>query len=147
MRWPRVNEVLCVKLTDLQFNTIDQLFDVIEYFGDPKDQIRYKNAVPYVHIPEELFNQWERFPRLAKERRDWFMDIFSAQQIESILDFNKAVEGYWKSRDYELLDVPEILDDESWLRLGHEAMSFKQKLIQNQPLLWQEYHKRSDSLE
>lgn len=133
-------------LSDIQYNTIDQLLDVLECLGDPQAQICYKNTVPFVHIPEELFSQWENYPRLAEEERDWFMEIFSARQIESLLAFDQEVLAYWNTRGDESADVPEVISDELWLALGRKALILKEDLVQDNPSLWQEYHRRKQAI-
>ena len=131
-----------MKLTELQHNTIDRLFDVLENLEDPAKQLRYKKTVPFVHVPIELFNQWETFPRLVQEQRDWFVSICSAEQLASITDFDRHVQAFVQLKNDDIPDVPEVLGDEDWKTLGQSAGQLRKQLILDQPEVWGDSYMR-----
>lgn len=78
-------------------------------------QERYKAAVPFVHVPEELLAQWDAIGHQLKEQA-WFRDLFPAEVQELLRKSSKLA-----SRLTHLPDVPEVFQNKAWLELVRSA--------------------------
>lgn len=103
--------------------------------------------MPFVHVPIELCNQWETFPRLVKEQKDWFMSLCSAEQLASITDFDRHVQAFIQLKNDDIPDVPEVLDDQNWLKLGQSAGQLRKQLILDQSEVWADLFTRMYGLD
>ena len=111
----------------LQKNTLSSLVLTLEYLADFDRQRRYKNAVPFVHIPIELAAQWENYPRLLKEKRGWFIDILTQDQIGAIRSFDDQFGRLDFGKNFP--DVEEVFELSAWKMVSVEA----QKALQHFP--------------
>jgi hypothetical protein len=119
-----------MRLTKLQINTKDQLLETLDCLANNEKQKRYKDSVPFVHIPIELLEQWSNYPRFINEERNWFIELFTPSQLSRILEFDKEVERFSQEREDDLEDVPDILKDDLWIKLGKNASILKNKLFE-----------------
>ncbi|MEO1483963.1 MAG: hypothetical protein AAFU77_17770, partial [Myxococcota bacterium] len=72
----------------------EDLLYTLEHFASREKQIKYKEAVPFVHIPIELMQQWENFARLLREERKWFLDVVTPEEREAMGHFDRALNTY-----------------------------------------------------
>jgi len=100
-----------MELNKLQKNTKEHLISNLDYFASKSEQIGYKKNVPFVHIPIELFNQWES---LYKIKHNWFKDIWSESQLEALNYFDIDLKKLSNKLPKNIPDVPEILDNKIW---------------------------------
>lgn len=104
--------------TELQKNSRAQLIETLENLSSFERQRRYKEIVPFVHVPEELIAQWDSHARLLRESRDWFLEIVDDDERSAMARFDSAVNAYYHD---SLDDVPEIFEDTSWQELTSKA--------------------------
>ncbi|MEL6547063.1 MAG: hypothetical protein AAFQ82_20725, partial [Myxococcota bacterium] len=103
---------------ELQKNSRAHLIEALENLSSFDAQKRYKEIVPFVHVPDELIAQWDSYASLVRESRDWFLEILNDEQRKAMMKFDAAVNAY----DHQsLADVPEIFDDEGWQELSKKA--------------------------
>jgi hypothetical protein len=99
----------------LQKNARGNLIRTLEDWSDRGQQVGYKQAVPFVHVPRELLAQWDQYRRLLHERRDWFIQSLTAPEIAAMAGFDAVVEAF--VCDEQLADVPEVFAHPEWIRL------------------------------
>jgi hypothetical protein len=122
-----------MSMTTLQRNSLQQMADTLRDLSSAHRQLEYKAAVPFVHVPNELIAQWDRYARMAREgEAPWFRELFSPQELEAIAEFHEVVARTWLPGD-KLLDVPAILSDSRWLHLGRQADALSQVLSSKLP--------------
>ena len=107
------------KLTELQKNIFSHLLMTLDSFSNQENQKKYKEKVPFVHIPIELLAEWDEYHRLTSEKRDWFIVMFSEYEIEQMGRFEKYLMPIYKMR--RIPDVPEIFNNRSWQIAMKEA--------------------------
>ena len=108
-------------LSELQKNSRTNLLRMIRDIASSERQREYKDKVPFVHVPIELLAQWDGYSRLIHEKRAWFVDIFTQDELSALIMFDVAVRDYERASDNDIKDVPEILQDEDWLALVARA--------------------------
>lgn len=114
-------------MTELQINTRQNVERFFEQLSSKEELIRYKSAVPFVHIPDELFAQWDSFARIQQE---WYRDIWDSNEWEELNEFDKFYREQLKSTPKEEtdFDVPEILETQTWIGIMSMAELIKGKL-------------------
>lgn len=78
-----------------QQNSLRNLKDTLTYLSDPDAQIRYKQAVPFVHIPWELFAQLEHYTRLRRNTA-WFQTFFSEAELTALFVLCDAMKAFFE---------------------------------------------------
>ena len=96
----------------------------LEDWSDQERQVRYKQSVPFVHVPRELLAQWDQYSRLMKVRQAWFIESLTDGELAAMATFDTEVAAF----DFEvhLPDVPEVFDLPQWRQLmdkGRELLS------------------------
>ena len=120
--------------TPLQRNYLQQMADTLRDLSSVRSQLEYKAAVPFVHVPRELIAQWDNYARMARDgEAPWFRELFSAQQLEAIAEFDEVVDQTWLRED-KLLDVPDVITDSRWLLLVRQAEVLAQRLSAKLPV-------------
>lgn len=112
---------------ELITNSIGQLQDTLRNLANIEAQKTYKEAVPFVHIPNELLAQWDNYPRMLKEA-EWFTSLFNAEEISAMNTFDTKISEFYKMYGPNLLDISEILDNEDWQTLVQEANNLMKAL-------------------
>lgn len=114
-------------MTDLQTNTRRNVEDFFEQLSSKEKLIRYKNAVPFVRIPNELIAQWDSFSRI---KQSWYREIWSSKEWTelTLFDefFNKKLRTMPKKE--QELDIPEILESKTWKEIMERAEDLKIKI-------------------
>lgn len=96
-----------------------KLIRTLEDFSDRDRQKKYKQVVPFVHIPRELLAQWDAYSHFLRVKQDWFFASMLPREIAAMKAFDAQISAFtW---DKTLPDVPEILDVPNWVRLMHGA--------------------------
>ena len=113
--------------SELQENSRQHVIRMLRDLASKERQVFYKSAVPFVHAPIELLEQWANYSRLLAENRDWFMEIFSAEQLEALRAFDGAVSA--RNRDNNMPDVDEIFSSAEWNALGERAEALLAVLV------------------
>ena len=101
-------------MTELQSNTRNNLLNTLQFFSSLEEQINYKNAVPYVHIPNELLSQWESYRELRN--KTWYIEIWNSREIKAIDDFEIGLKKQISKMNM-INDLPKILEDRYWLEI------------------------------
>jgi hypothetical protein len=107
-------------MSKAQKNSLDQLRGTLDHLASPERQIAYKKAVPFVHVPAELFAQWDNHARMLREV-DWFRVLFSEEDRAAIGAFGAKVERFRTRQGAHFPDVDEILADPEWHAVGRAA--------------------------
>ena len=72
-------------------------------------------------MPIELLAQWGQYARLLNEGRDWFLDVFTPDEVSAMRTFDMVVQNFNRIRGYHIFDVPEIFDDKEWSKLKYQG--------------------------
>jgi len=102
-----------------------EIINVLEQLGDKEECIRYKESVPFVHIPYELYSQWESSYRPEMK---WFAEFYTKEEKEKLDRFENLLKNVNQSYKNELPDVPEIFDSNEWQVIMNEANKLKQEM-------------------
>lgn len=77
--------------------------------------LAYKKPVPFVHVPIELFDQWESAYGVTYK---WFYEMYEENQIYLLQQINDRIAILKKEERVGLLaDVPDILTNKEWQEL------------------------------
>jgi hypothetical protein len=106
--------------TELQDNSLGHLRRTLSDLADAARQRRYKQAVPFVHVPSELLEQWAGHARLLNEQ-EWFRGCFSNDQIAALTKFDVLVASTKAHLAQNIDDVPAILQRRPWRELMESA--------------------------
>jgi hypothetical protein len=106
--------------TPLQNNALANLHRTIEDLASEARQQQYKAAVPFVHVPEELVQQWTGHAERLNEA-EWFRTLFSADQLDAVRQFGSALNSALLALGEPLDDVPGILARPEWRVLCRAA--------------------------
>ncbi len=113
-------------MTELQKNSKLNLIMTLTYFSSKEEQVRYKKAVPFVHIPIEIMEQW--LSGFLPEQ-EWFREIFTKEEFVTLSMFNEEclkAQKFMKKEDYP--DVPDVFEIEEWNYLMAKAQETIDKL-------------------
>jgi hypothetical protein len=113
----------------LQKNMRKNLMHTLENLSDQKCQVKYKQAVPFVHVPRELLAQWDEYSRLLKERCDWFIKGLTQHELAALAEFDIKVVAFTQAD--RLPDVPEIFEVREWVKLMDDASQLRAVLRPN----------------
>ena len=102
-----------------QKNARANLTRLLEIWSEKQSQIAYQQAVPFVHVPNELLAQWEAYANLLKQQQKWFIASLNERELSALGSFDEAVEAFENAS--ELPDVPEIFQFPGWLALMSKA--------------------------
>jgi len=103
-------------ISELQKNSLGQLRRTLEDLASRERQIAYKRAVPFVHVPIELFVQWDNYTRLLAEA-DWFAALFSESHRAALHAYSAKVEIFRARHGDHCPDVEEVLALPEWQAL------------------------------
>ncbi|PHN01290.1 hypothetical protein [Flavilitoribacter nigricans] len=76
-----------------QTQNLERLIDLLQQLGDEKKCTAYKNAVPFVHIPEELIAQWDG---LHQPEKKYFDEYYTKNEKEKLERFNDQINNTYK---------------------------------------------------
>lgn len=107
-------------LSELQKNSLDQMARTLSDLASSERQLAYKKAVPFVHVPIELFAQWDSYVRMLGEA-DWFSALFSESERAAIKAYDVRLESFRARQAGRCLDVDEIFAHPEWQQLMKAA--------------------------
>jgi hypothetical protein len=90
--------------------------------------LKYKQAVPFVHVPRELLAQWDEYSNRLKEKREWFVESFDPGELAAIISFEMTIAAF---KNDQLLDVPEVFRLPEWVALMNKASELLAALKSN----------------
>lgn len=99
--------------SELQKNTLAHLHRTLADLSAADRQISYKRAVPFVHVPIELLEQWSGNARMLREC-SWFRELFDQKAAAAMREFDRLVELHDESLGEPTPDIPEILALPAW---------------------------------
>ncbi|MDJ1496068.1 hypothetical protein QNI19_24240 [Cytophagaceae bacterium DM2B3-1] len=102
-----------------------KMLGLLDTFSSEQEQQQYKQAVPFVHIPFELFDQWGE---IYKTEYKWFYKVYTPEAIVQLQKINKLINSIIHQYKEELEDVPEILDNPLWQQLMSETQKVKEAI-------------------
>lgn len=106
-------------MTERQQNVEWQVLDALKNFASAEKQLKYKDAVPFVHIPIELMAQWSNFHNYRNH--DWYQQIWAPAELKSLDEFSTTLKNLKLKLGKEPDDVPEILDNATWKEIMQAA--------------------------
>ena len=112
--------------TELQINSWWQLRKTLLDLSSAERQRKYKNAVPFVHVPEELLEQWSNHSRMLREV-PWFRSLFTSEQAMTLTGLNLVINRAFP-RPRDIPDIPEALDDPAWQDVMKAALNILPRL-------------------
>lgn len=119
-------------MNELQINSRENLCQTLECLASRKEQLDYKNAVPYVHIPYELICQWDE--RFIKDQ-NWFREIWTEHQWIILNEFDDEFNQICNQiPENEFVDIPEALENPIWIKLitkSEEILTKLNKVLNN----------------
>lgn len=101
-------------MNELQIKTRNQVLDMFKDLSSKKAQKDYKNAVPYVHIPNELISQWDGCYLIG---RNWYREIWTKNQLEILSRFNTEFNRLIEYLPNPMPDVPDVFEDRIWQQI------------------------------
>jgi len=116
-------------MTELQKNTKANIFDILETLESREFQIKYKKAVPFIHVPEELITEWDSSHIKNKK---WYHEIWTGKQFITLSEFDLELKTILKSLPNNLPDTPEILENQLWIEIMSLASLTLEKLKLNE---------------
>lgn len=96
-----------------------QLHRTLQDLSSAERQLAYKRAVPFVHVPVELLEQWHSFARQLGYKPQ-LRALFTPKQSEALDEFD-AVVRLRIPPSMALPDVPDVLSLEAWSTLMSAA--------------------------
>jgi len=115
-------------MTELQKNIKADIFDLLETLESKEIQIKYKKAVPFVHVPEELISEWDSSHIKNKK---WYHEIWTDKQFKTLGEFDLELKEILKSLPNNLPDMPKILENPLWIEIMSLASLTLEKLKLN----------------
>lgn len=94
-------------------NAKRQLVDLLLTLSDFEAQERYKEAVPFVHVPVELMEQLSSYTRRG-QRSGWREVIGDASVWEKLDVLEEVVQRHHESCAKHRSDVPAVFQQRSW---------------------------------
>ena len=94
-------------------NAKRQLVDLLLTLSDFEAQQRYKEAVPFVHVPVELMEQLSSYTRRG-QRSGWREVIGDASVWEKLDVLEEVVQRHHESCAKHRSDVPAVFQQRSW---------------------------------
>ena len=80
-------------------------------------QRKYRDAVPYVHVPVELACQWDQYSLLMREQQ-WFRDSLAPAELAAARDFDAAFNSFCDQFGRDLPDLDVLWGDQRWADVG-----------------------------
>lgn len=115
-----VDMVLTVKraMTDASMRARSRVLETLWLLASEEKQRDYQRAVPHVHVPAELFNQWDDcyFPQDVD-----FGSGFSASELAALAQFDGVLNRVCDDTPQELPALDEFLATEAWQTLATAA--------------------------
>ncbi len=108
-----------------QVKSPNEIIVVLEQLANKEECIKYKKSVPFVHIPYELYSQWESSYRPEMK---WFAEFYTKEEKERLIEFENLLKNVNQSYKNELPDVPEIFDLKEWQLIMNEAFKLKKEI-------------------
>ena len=96
-----------------------QLHRTLQDLSSAERQLAYKRAVPFVHVPVELLEQWHSFARQLGYKPQ-LRALFTPDQSKALDEFD-AVVRLTLPPNMGLPDVPDVLPFEAWSTLMSAA--------------------------
>jgi len=105
-------------MTDASQRARDRVLETLSLLASEEKQRDYQRAVPHVHVPAELFNQWNDcyFPQDVD-----FGAGFSASELAALAHFDGVFLRVCDDTPQELPAPDEFLATEAWQALATAA--------------------------
>jgi hypothetical protein len=114
-------------MDELKKNIFIQLVDTLSVFSSESEQLAYKKKVPFVHIPEELYAQWESY-RLHFYESGWLSQWIDASCLDALISLDKEIQKFFKING-SIEDVPSIFANQGWKQIGIHSQDIAQKFL------------------
>jgi hypothetical protein len=113
-------------MLELQRNSLANLKSTLMDLGSDEQQRRYKESVPFVHVPIELAAQCAAYTHQLGQA--WYRKLFDADEVRALSGLFAMVRAYVQVDTVP--DVDEgILDDPAWRSMMATARSLHERLV------------------
>jgi hypothetical protein len=99
---------------NLQRNTFNSLINVLEYIADKEAISNYNDCLPYVNVFIEIYEQWKS---LYLIKQNWFLEIFTKEQLTQLNKFNKEFICFFDKNDIEK-NFDEVVNSDDWIKMS-----------------------------
>ncbi|WP_217577839.1 hypothetical protein [Mesorhizobium sp. GbtcB19] len=112
---PRVTERA---ISDILLNQRyrNQLIGYFEWVSSYDEQRRYQAAVPYVHVPNEAFNQWDDWASDGVLER-YVEPVFSVEEQQALRNYRAVLNSVCDDTPQLLPPLEQLMETEPWERL------------------------------
>ncbi len=106
---------------ELRKNNRIEVQELLELFSSDVEQLDYQEKVPFVNVPDELFNQWEDCYILPIDQ-DWHKTAYSQEEHTALKEFNAKLEEVSSQTPQSLPALEEFITTEEWKKLKSAAL-------------------------
>lgn len=107
-----------------------KLIELLELISSKDDLIKYKNNIPFVHIPFEVLSDWDSAFGIQYK---WYYEEYKEVEINKMKEMDRIISDLYTSYEADMdnfPDVPEIFKTPLWNKLmvtSNEFLKFLQK--------------------
>ena len=120
-----------MRLTDLQINSRNELFEQLELMSSKTEQLDYQTKVPIAYVSSELFWGWDSAFQNPR-KQSWFKGIYTSQELNILSALDDKVEEIRSSLPSDIPHLEEFLETPQWMDLSKAAGNTLSKLKQLQ---------------
>lgn len=100
------------------------LYEMIELWSSPEEQLNYQKNVPIAQVSHELFNDWESY---FADRFE-FEKFLSKKEIDLFYQFNEAIIKVSDLTPQILPEISEFIKTDEWKIINQKAIEILKKL-------------------
>lgn len=108
-------------LRDLQKTNRIEVKELLELFSSEVEQLNYQEKVPYINVPDELFNQWEDCYILPIDQ-GWHKNTYSEEEHFALKKFSETIEQISSETTQCLPELDEFMKTTEWKALKSGAL-------------------------
>ena len=105
---------------ELKQNTRRNTVEVLILFSDFAEQERYQDAVPFVHVPDEMACLWYEYSNLLSEQA-WYRDLFTPDVLVAVRTFDAQFKRAMTELGSDLPELSTLQKRSTWKRLSTSA--------------------------
>ena len=105
---------------ELKQNTRRNTVEVLILFSDFAEQERYQDAVPFVHVPDEMACLLYEYSNLLSEQA-WYRDLFTPDVLVAVRTFDAQFKRAMTELGSDLPELSTLQKRSTWKRLSTSA--------------------------
>ncbi|WP_027059937.1 hypothetical protein [Mesorhizobium loti] len=112
------------------------LIGYFKWVSSHEEQRRYQATVPYVHIPNEAFNQWDDY---ASDRilEHYVEPVFSIEEQQALRDYRAVLNSAAEDTPQMLPPLEQVIATEPWERLRLAAAEALEVFMRRATFDWE----------